>query len=92
MAVCEQALALDSADEELWVFKASMHLRRKEYSEALSCYNAALTLGRDEVSILEKVASLQVILQQYQNAISSCNSILNRDEKNPEALLLKAIA
>ena len=77
---CDSALALNGKDPLIWKLKGDVLLAQENYAKALAAYNQLLLLKPNQSIAQMGRCEAFFNLQQYQEAIASCESALQIEE------------
>lgn len=84
----EKALTIDSLDPKLYHLLSDTYLDYYRSREALNMMEKAARLHPERIPTLLKLSETQMILNQFENSVFTCNEILRLSPQNEEAFFM----
>ncbi len=87
----DQAVELGPEDRQTWLTKAELHVRRSQFEDALTAYEAALALPGPDVEARLGIARVRLVQGDVDAAETELNNVLVRAPDYPPANYLQAL-
>ena len=86
----QRAMELDSSKAEVYYEKGELYWRQQDINKAFACYKRSIEKQPDFVNGLIKTASIEILLNNFDVAMTHLDNVLKMEVTNSQAYYFKA--